>query len=254
MRTPKTMMMSAIAVAMLALSASAQAQTAVLVTSDFTSSVDGWTQWHNPAVPNDTMYSATGGFPDGHIFHDDEQGGTAFMAPIKFIEALNCMGNLGPFNQNAFLNGAVDGGVSMDWFSTAIDPLPTVRRAWIQIYAADGSRIFGGPDVTNADANQWIRVELNFRDVNAWRYFDSSGVEIQTELFHIKGVLSNAIEMRVAAETLVGPSEIVRLDNPTVYLNCPTPPDPCPTDINGDGVTDTADLGILLGAFGSNCN
>ena len=29
---------------------------------------------------------------------------------------------------------------------------------------------------------------------------------------------------------------------------------PCPTDINGDGVTDTADLGILLDAFGSICN
>jgi len=29
------------------------------------------------------------------------------------------------------------------------------------------------------------------------------------------------------------------------------PCDPCPTDLNSDGVTDTADLGILIGAFGS---
>jgi hypothetical protein len=28
---------------------------------------------------------------------------------------------------------------------------------------------------------------------------------------------------------------------------------PCPTDINGDGVTDTADRGILIGGFGSSC-
>jgi len=32
----------------------------------------------------------------------------------------------------------------------------------------------------------------------------------------------------------------------------PAGPD-CPTDINGDGVTDTADLGILIGAFGTMC-
>jgi len=32
----------------------------------------------------------------------------------------------------------------------------------------------------------------------------------------------------------------------------PAGPD-CPTDINGDGVTDTADLGILIGAFGMMC-
>lgn len=28
---------------------------------------------------------------------------------------------------------------------------------------------------------------------------------------------------------------------------------PCPTDINGDGVTDTADLGLLISAFGNPC-
>ena len=28
---------------------------------------------------------------------------------------------------------------------------------------------------------------------------------------------------------------------------------PCPSDINGDGVTDTADLGLLIGAFGTMC-
>jgi len=30
-------------------------------------------------------------------------------------------------------------------------------------------------------------------------------------------------------------------------------PAPCPTDINGDGVVDTADLGLLIGAFGMMC-
>ena len=30
--------------------------------------------------------------------------------------------------------------------------------------------------------------------------------------------------------------------------------DPCPGDINGDGIVDTADLGILIGSFGSMCN
>lgn len=29
--------------------------------------------------------------------------------------------------------------------------------------------------------------------------------------------------------------------------------DPCRADINGDGVVDTADLGILIGSFGTLC-
>ncbi|MCB9838406.1 MAG: hypothetical protein H6813_03625 [Phycisphaeraceae bacterium] len=32
-----------------------------------------------------------------------------------------------------------------------------------------------------------------------------------------------------------------------------TLPGPCPADLNGDGVVDTADLGILLGEFGTMC-
>ncbi len=197
---------------------------AVLASSNFSSSDEGWTvvDWDGSGTPYIPSWQSTGGIPGGYLACPlDVKGDGFFRAPNAFH------GNM---------SAAYGGSLSYDLF--AIIPSPWVMS---DIYINGG-----GQAITfrqgNQPTNNWQHFTASLREGQGWMVgtlYDTTGVAATAD--QIKAVLADVTDIRIRQEYAWG-ADSSGIDNVVLTGLAATPKG----DINYDGAVDLADVILSL--------
>ncbi|MFO0874537.1 MAG: hypothetical protein U0575_11280 [Phycisphaerales bacterium] len=112
------------------------------------------------------------------------------------------------------------------------------QSPWVRLLSVDGSiELRPSGDILNDAIGQWIFLEIPLAGDRSWTRVESGAPDIT----HINGV-------EIHADTW-GAGFTLWMDG--LHFD-PNPTPPVVGDLNGDGMVDGADLGLLLGAWGTN--
>ena len=180
----------------------------ILVESTFDVDDEGWEVYEGTThYPTAIHWSATGGSPDGHVYSGDPgDGGFYFKAPAKFLGAMPC---------------ALNGTISRDLKTNIFDP--NGRNMGLSIYGTDEQG--GTIRISNSEhmnvINTWVTSTWTLNAAGGWTFIDAGGNISPASNANIIQVLQNVTNIHISGETVVGHSEVTRLDN--VRITCGLP-------------------------------
>jgi hypothetical protein len=214
-----------------------------LLCSTFNFSGEGWlsrvTTLSGSVTEVPVSWGAAQGFSGGGMFHVDEQGGHQFVAPVSYLGNWSDLVGRGRVTYD-FKTNLIDSGGNLTWAR----------------FFNGSANIIKTQPITTSDQNNWLHLDFFFDEATAWRYINpATGVDVTpASLEQICSVMSNVTMMQLSGETLVGPSEIVQIDNvclSATLCGCSSGVvQDFPADLNGDFFVNGADLGLLLADWG----